>query len=206
MRGGFGEWRHLAGVYALVQGALWTTGGTQLVFALLAAAWVLLSTFLAARTPRQLGITLSGLTQSLWVVPATMCVAGLLILGGWMTGSLHDLHGRHAPLWHGLLYLVWAFVQQFMLQSFLFVRLEAVLGDGRKAVLATALLFSVAHIPNAVLVAATFVLAMVVTEVFRRHRNLYPLAIAHGLLGLALAVSLPDALTHHMRVGIAYWN
>jgi hypothetical protein len=36
------------------------------------------------------------------------------------------------------------------------------------------------------------------------HRNLYPLAVAHALIGLALAVSVPDSIQRHMRVGLGY--
>jgi len=28
--------------------------------------------------------------------------------------------------------------------------------------------------------------------------------VAHGLIGLAIAVSIPDSLHHHMRVGLGY--
>jgi len=39
---------------------------------------------------------------------------------------------------------------------------------------------------------------------FRRYRNLYALGLAQGLLGLCFAVCVPDALNHHMRVGLGY--
>jgi hypothetical protein len=39
---------------------------------------------------------------------------------------------------------------------------------------------------------------------FRRYRNIYPLAIVHAMLGLTVAITTPDSLLHHMRVGIGY--
>lgn len=205
VRGSSRDWMQMAGAYALVQMALWTQHATQAIFALVAAAWIVAGTLLSRDGPRQLGITARGFRQSLWIIPVAGCVGLLLVASAWMAGTLHVLHGRQPVLWHTFLYFVWALVQEFIVQSFFFVRIESVLENSRGAVIATALLFCAAHIPNPVLIAATFLLALALTEVFRRNRNLYPLAIAHGLLGLALAVSVPDALSHHMRVGIAYW-
>jgi hypothetical protein len=41
-------------------------------------------------------------------------------------------------------------------------------------------------------------------KMFRRWRNLYPLGIIHGALGLTIAASFADKWLHHMRVGIGY--
>jgi membrane protease YdiL (CAAX protease family) len=94
-------------------------------------------------------------------------------------------------------------VQQFILQSFFFIRLESLL-DARRAVWAAAVLFSAAHIPNPVLTVGTFLGALFFCETFRRYRTIYPLGIVHAAWGLALAESVPESLLRHMRVGIAY--
>jgi hypothetical protein len=39
---------------------------------------------------------------------------------------------------------------------------------------------------------------------FRRYRSIYPIGIVHGVLGLTIALTMPDSLLHHMRVGIGY--
>jgi len=93
--------------------------------------------------------------------------------------------------------------QQFILQSFFYVRLESALG-GQHAVLAATVLFAAAHLPNLVLTAGTFVAALFFCEMFRRYRSIYPLGLVHAALGLALAESIPDHLIHHLRVGIGY--
>ena len=67
-----------------------------------------------------------------------------------------------------------------------------------------ALLFAAAHLPNLVLTAATLVWGAVSCLLFHRYRNLYVLGLAQGLLGLCFAVCVPDALHHHMRVGLGY--
>ena len=66
------------------------------------------------------------------------------------------------------------------------------------------LVFFLAHLPNPVLLLVTAIAAPIFIELFRRYRNLYPLAIAHALVGLALAVALPDGVTHQMKVGSGY--
>jgi len=102
-------------------------------------------------------------------------------------------------------YVIWAVAQQFLLQSFFFLRAESQFG-GRWAVWASTLLFTVAHFPNMVLIGLTFFGALFFTEVFRRYRSIYPLGIVHALLGVAIAYSFPDSVMHHMRVGLSYWQ
>ena len=74
----------------------------------------------------------------------------------------------------------------------------------RRAVLAAAGLFAVAHIPSPLLTLLSFLGGILFCELFRRFRNLYPIGIIHGALGLTIAASLPDHWLHHMRVGIGY--
>jgi len=39
---------------------------------------------------------------------------------------------------------------------------------------------------------------------FLRYRNLYPLAMAHAILGITIAITIPGAVDHNMRVGLGY--
>jgi membrane protease YdiL (CAAX protease family) len=100
-------------------------------------------------------------------------------------------------------YVIWSLAQEFILQSVFFLRLEAVFGS-RKAVVAAAFLFALAHIPNPILTILSFWGGLLFCESFRRWRNLFPLGIVHAALGLTIAASLPDKWLHHMRVGIGY--
>jgi membrane protease YdiL (CAAX protease family) len=86
------------------------------------------------------------------------------------------------------------------------VNLEDLLGDSQRALWCTTALFFLAHVPNPVLMAGTLAAALFFVSLFRRYRNIYPLGIAHALLGLSLAVTVPDAWLRHMRVGISYWH
>jgi membrane protease YdiL (CAAX protease family) len=106
------------------------------------------------------------------------------------------------PLRRAWLYGLWALAQQFMLQSFFFVRFETLLGS-RWAVLASAALFAAAHIPNSALTLMSF-RGLFFCLLFRRYRNIYPLGLVHTLLGMAIAACFSEAVMHHMRVGAGY--
>ena len=191
--------------YAWVEAALWTSGKAQAVCAAVAVLWVVFATLRSGRSARQLGISSDGLRASWWIIPAALaCSAGMLATAS-VYGTFHGLSGARTPPWHVVLYAMWALVQEFLVQSFIFVRLEPALRGGARAVFWTAVLFSVAHIPNPVLMPATFIFALLVCAAFRRYRNIYPLAFAHAMLGLTLAVSIPNVVTHYMHVGIAYF-
>lgn len=196
----------VAVAFGLLEGGLWSIGLAQLVWAVTLITWVSVASVRSGRDRNQLGIGLKGISASLWVIPASLAFAFFMMLLGSYAGTLHDLRGAHAPLWHSVLYVVWALVQEFLTQSFIFVWLESILENSRWAVLATAFLFCVAHIPNPVLMVATLAMGLVWAELFRRYRNIYPLAVGHAILGLSLSVTIPEAVSHHMRVGLACWK
>jgi membrane protease YdiL (CAAX protease family) len=102
-------------------------------------------------------------------------------------------------------YVAWALGQQFLLQSFFYLRFQSLLG-ARAAVLVSSVLFALLHLPNLPLTAMTVLGGLFFTEMFRAYRSLYPLGIAHALMGIAIAYSFPDSLMHHMRVGLSYWQ
>ena len=100
-------------------------------------------------------------------------------------------------------YVIWALIQEFMLQSFFFNRFEELYG-GSAAVWIAATLFAAAHLPSPILTTATLIGALFFCEMFRRYRSIYPLGVAHAMLGLSIFLITPDSLLHHMRVGIGY--
>jgi hypothetical protein len=197
-------WAQLAVAYGLLEVALWTTPPIQPLFALATAAWIVVVTIANRRSLRELGLGISGFAGALLALPIAAAVAGLILLVGWQAGTLRGLFGSQPVLWHSAGYALWALQQQFILQSFFFVTLEKLLRDGHKALIGASLLFCLAHIPNSVLMGATLLGAVFFISVFRRYRNIYPLGLAHAMLGLSLAVTVPDHIIRHMRVGISY--
>ncbi len=99
--------------------------------------------------------------------------------------------------------MIWALIQEFILQSFFFNRFEELYG-GSAAVWIASTLFAAAHLPSPVLTTATLIGALFFCEMFRRYRSIYPLGVVHAMLGLSIFLITPDSLLHHMRVGIGY--
>jgi membrane protease YdiL (CAAX protease family) len=111
------------------------------------------------------------------------------------------------PTWPNLhlswQYVLWALIQEFMLQSFFFIRCEELFG-GKTAVWVASTLFAAAHLPSPILTTLTLIGALFFCEMFRRYRSIYPIGIVHGILGLTISLTMPDSILHHMRVGIGY--
>jgi membrane protease YdiL (CAAX protease family) len=74
----------------------------------------------------------------------------------------------------------------------------------RSAAFAAAFLFALAHLPNPVLAPLTLVWGFASCLVFLRYRNLYPLAIAHAIFGITIAITIPSPIVRNMRVGLGY--
>ena len=74
----------------------------------------------------------------------------------------------------------------------------------RSGALAAATVFSLAHLPNPILTVVTFVWGLAACLFFLRYRNLYTLAIAHAILGITLAITVPGPVIHNMRLGLGY--
>lgn len=197
-------WRQFLLVYASLECALWTAGAAQDCFIILTVALAAAWTLSPMRPRTDLGLGLHALRRGWWIAPVGAAVAGLILLAAWRAHTLRAPSGSLPVCENVMLSLIWALMQQFLLQSFFFARLEYLLRSGGRAVIAAALLFASAHIPNPVLVPVTLAGGLILSEVFRRYRTLYPLAVAHALVALSLAISVPEPVLHDMRVGIGY--
>ena len=71
-------------------------------------------------------------------------------------------------------------------------------------VIAATGIFALAHLPNPILTPITLVWGAIACVLFLRYRNIYTLGLAHGIMGLCVAVTVPSSLHHHMRVGLGY--
>lgn len=171
----------------------------------------------ASQENAPLGFGWRGLVPSLWILPAAIALAALSVFVAAKIGTLHSLY--KGDFRHVAGYLLWTTYQQFLLQDYFMPRAlrllsgevvsiklvhSKVVSSETAAVALTAVLFSLAHLPNLVLTAATLVWGAVSCLLFRRYRNLYALGVAQCLLGLCFAVCVPDSLNHHLRVGLGY--
>jgi len=195
-------WSEISLVFGLILLAVWTpVGRVNTAASLLAVSSILWFTSRGPYSWRELGFTAPArgtlITLGLGVAVAAFIAASGTVFRP-IFGPAHAV-----PFHRAWQYGIWAVAQEFILQSFFYLRLKSLLGH-RRAALWAALLFAVVHVPSPLLTGLSFVGALLFCELFHRYRALVPIGLAHALLGLTIAASLPDSLLHHMRVGIGY--
>jgi membrane protease YdiL (CAAX protease family) len=153
---------------------------------------------------KTLGLGTRGLLQSVWIVGVALMLGALAAWIAFRLHTLHSLFGQAPLISHMWGYFIWALMQQFLLQSFFLARFLRIMPRPWQAVAIVATLFAAAHIPNPVLTVLTLVWGVCCCVFFLRYRNLYTLGLAHGILGICLAITVPDHVHHHMRVGLGY--
>ena len=197
-------WCQLIIAYVFMERALWSSRlALQNKWIFVTAATVLVFVLVDRPSIHRLGLGLpSGLGAGLILVLSFAAAAILLFA---VRGAGGQIPAN--PTWPNLhlawQYVVWALVQEFMLQSFFFTRCEELFGS-EAAVWTAATLFAAAHLPSPILTTFTLVGGLFFCEVFRRYRSIYPIGVVHAVLGLTIAMTMPDSVLHHMRVGIGY--
>jgi len=196
----------LISAYGLILAVIWTPMPAQRILYWLAIVAVVGITVLRREKLQSLGLAPTETRRSLWIVAAALALAVLAVVAAKELGTLHGLPGvgRMPARTRVIGYLIWSFVQEFLVQVFVLTRLVRLLPRRSLAIAAAALLFAIAHIPNPILICLTLVWALIACPFFLRYRNLYALGLAHAILGLCVAVTVPDAMHHHMRVGLGY--
>lgn len=197
-------WLQLLTVYAALEGALWTMGAAQTAFIALTLVFAATWSLSEPRFWPDSGLDPRSIRLGWWIVPIAAAIAGIILLAAWRWHTLRPPADRPSVYLKVLIYPIWALMQQFLLQSFFFLRLEQLLRGGRRAVVVTALLFSSAHVPNPVLVPVTLIGGLILSALFCRYRTLYVLAVAQTLVALSLLISVPTPAMRDMRVGIGY--
>ncbi len=190
--------------YGLILLVLWTPRPWQRIFYLVAFAYLLVTLWRCFTTRRAFGMSRRGLLASSWVIVAASLLATAAAAIALHFGTLHPERTPLALFHRYWGYALWAFGQQILLQIFFLERLLRLLPGRRMAAFAAALIFALAHLPSPVLFPVTFVWGWVACLVFLRHHNLIPLAIAHAILGITVATTLPGSVTHNMRAGLGY--
>ncbi len=187
--------------FAAIMVVLWLPTREQLIFGPIALLAPLVITVLRYPGREELGLTARGFIRSLWILPASIALTVVSVLVARRFGTFHALY--QADLQHVGGYVLWTIYQQFLLQDFFMPRLTRVLNQ-ESAIVMAGVLFAAAHLPNPTLTLATLVWGLASCWLFRRYRSLWVVGLAQGLLGLAFAVCVPDALHHHMRVGLGF--
>jgi len=196
----------LVGIQSLILLVIWTSGRLQLVLS--AVATVTIATLIVRPSSgwRTLGLCTRNLGRSSWAVGAALAAALVLLVAA---ERLHTLCLPLSPeqfLSHYGGYALWAALQQLILQGLFLSRAMRLFSNATAAAALSAGMFAIAHLPNPILVAVTLICGLASCLFFLRYRNLWPLVLAHAILGAAIAVAVPGTLDHNMRVGIAYWS
>jgi membrane protease YdiL (CAAX protease family) len=134
--------------------------------------------------------------MTMFTVPAVFV---LLALGA-ILGTLHDRPRFPASL--GRL-VVWGGAQQWVLQTVVLREVRRV-ASRQAAIIATALVFALVHLPNPLLMIVTFVGAVAWCACFDRYPNVLPLAVSHALGTLAMLYAFNDTITGRLRIGASY--
>ena len=190
--------------YGLILATIWTPRPQQQWLWWISVLWILATTWASFPGWQAMGFRRGGFLPSLWVV-----FAALLFAAGAVAAAIH-LHTLRNPIsarsWVMTFggYTVWSFMQQFLLQGYFLYRLLRLLPRPEWAVLVAAGIFSAAHLPNPVLTPITLIWGLTACIVFLRYRNVYPLAAAHAILGITVAITIPGPVMHNMRVGLGY--
>lgn len=194
----------LGGIYALILIVIWTPHPWQAVLWVIAALTIFYIARLSFEGFTPMGLCTANLVRSLWAVAFAMVLAVAAVI---LAVRLHTLHVPETPLLfvrHYGLYVMWAAIQQIILQWFFLSRSLRLLSDASSAAALTAGLFAVAHLPNPILTLITLFFGLASCYFYLYYRNLVPLALAHAILGISIGITIPGSIDHNMRVGISY--
>jgi membrane protease YdiL (CAAX protease family) len=202
-----GRWRNLVELaipYALILLVCWTPRPWQRFLWLLAAASVAIVATISHDGTVAMGLRRANFFRSLWVVGAALVIAAAAVS---LASVLHTLHmpgGLVLFIQTYWAYALWACIQQFLLLGFFLPRCLGMLGARKPAAILAAVLFAIAHLPNPILTPITLLWGLAACQIFLHYRNLYPLAMAHAIVGISIAITVPGPVDHNMRVGRGY--
>jgi hypothetical protein len=192
--------------YVLILAVIWTSGTAQRTLYWFAFVFILATSIVRRQRLSEMGLASRGLRASLWIVIAALLLTAGAAVCARRLHTLHPLYGPPPLALHLSGYLLWAFLQQFILQVYVLLRLLRLGVRRDSSIWLATLLFVIAHVPNPVLMGLTLLWGLASCRLFLRYRNLYTLAISHCILGVSVAITVPNDLQHHMRVGLGYFT
>ncbi len=194
----------LAVAYGLILLVIWTPRPWQRILWWIAAAAVAVIASISFEGLRAMGLRRENFLRSLWVVGVALLVSAVAIAFAIWLRTLHVPATPFLFIETYVGYIIWTFVQQLLLQCFFLSRLLRLIPNTKLAAIAAAVIFGAAHLPNPILAPVTLLWGLAACLLFLRYRNIYTLAIAHAILGVTLAITVPGPVDHNMRVGLGY--
>jgi membrane protease YdiL (CAAX protease family) len=190
--------------YALIVATVWSPMPVRNYIGTAAALWISVALLFSADNDEDRGFGVRQFWRGKWAVVVALVLAVVVVSISAQVGTLHWHKGSHGYRPPMVGYLVWSLVQQVVLQLFLIPRLMVVLRSFGAAVLAAAVMFSMAHLPNPLLTLATLIWGVGACWLFYRYKSVLVVALIHFMLGACLAVSVPAPVHRNMRVGLGY--
>lgn len=166
---------------------------------------------LRGETLRDLGWRTDNFLRAVRLLIIPMVAGSLvLVLAGWLWFGGSFSFGQRRAGWAIFGFPVWGFawglLQQYVLQSFINRRAQIVFGKGAASIVIVAALFALLHLPNPLLMCATFLGGLIWAAVYQRAPNLYALALSHAALTWVLISTLPADALRGLRVGYKYFG
>jgi membrane protease YdiL (CAAX protease family) len=194
----------IAVAFGLIEAVEWTPRPLQRVLWLVAVAGLALIAWRSFDGWQAMGFRAANFLRSLWIAGAALVLAAVAIAVAARMHTLFLPDGVLAFLATYCAYAIWTGVQQFLLQAVFLLRFLRLIPKPAAAALTASALFAAAHLPNPVLTPITFFWGLAACLVFLRYRNIYPLMLAHAILGITVAMTIPGPVDHNMRVGRGY--
>jgi membrane protease YdiL (CAAX protease family) len=194
----------IAVAYGLILAVEWTPRPWQRLLWLVAAMGLALIVWRSFDGWQAMGLRAANFGRSLWIAVAAMVLAAIAIM---IAARMHTLLAFGGPFRFFVTYCAyasWSGVQQLLLQGVFLPRFLRLIPSPAAAALVASALFALAHLPNPVLTPITLVWGFAACLLFLRYRNIYPLMIAHAILGITVAIAIPGPVDHNMRVGLGY--
>jgi hypothetical protein len=101
-------------------------------------------------------------------------------------------------------YLVFAWLQQFLLSRLLISFRRAALGRPA-SVLISASIFALLHAPNFMLMCLCFLAALYWCTHYLRYRNIWPLVLSHAVLGWCATTIIPNDILRNAKIGFGFF-
>jgi len=194
----------IAVAYGLIMMVEWTPRPLQRVLWIVAVAGLVIIVWRSFDGWQAMGFRAANFARSLWIVGAALTLAAIAIVVALRMHTLLVPDGVLAFLATYCAYAIWTGVQQLLLQGVFLLRFLRLIPRPAAAALTASALFAAAHLPNPVLIPITFIWGFAACLHFLRYRNIYPLMIAHAILGITVAMTVPGPVDHNMRVGLGY--
>ena len=194
----------IAVAYGLIMMVEWAPRPLQRVLWIVAAAGLVIIVWRSFDGWQAMGFRAANFARSLWIVGAALALAAIAMGFALRMHTLLVPDGVLAFLTTYCAYAIWTGVQQLLLQGVFLLRFLRLIPRPALAALTASALFAAAHLPNPVLMPITFIWGFAACLHFLRYRNIYPLMIAHAILGITVAMTVPGPIDHNMRVGLGY--